>query len=138
MEIVLTVIVGIIGVGAGWTIAHCYAAKSSREMADQYGALLKQFREQNDKVISMLKESTTRLVKTEPEYAREMEERIAAVESDPSHTSPIWTDGDECPKCNKGKLAWLKWGPGPSGFFTAWFRCEECGSLFPGYETFGD
>lgn len=137
MEIILNVVVGIIGVAAGWAITHRYAARSSKEMAEQYGTLVKQSREQTDKLVSMLKEATTHLAKTEPDYAREMKEKIAAVESDASHTAPIWTDGDECPKCKKGKLAWSKWGPGPSGFFTAWFRCGECGSMFPGYETFG-
>ena len=40
--IVLTVIVGIIGVCAAWAVAYWYAAKSSREMAEQYGAFAKQ------------------------------------------------------------------------------------------------
>jgi hypothetical protein len=138
MGIILTVIVGIIGVVAAWAITHRYAINSSKEMAKQYGTLVKQSREQTDMVVKMLKESTTHVAKTEPEYARKIEEKIAVVESDRSQSAPIWTDGDECPKCKKGKLAWSKWGPGPSGSFTAWFRCGNCCSMFPGFETFGD
>ena len=138
MGIILTVIVGVIGVGAGWAITHRYASKSSKAMADQYGTLVKQSREQTDKVLDLLKDTKEHVAKTEPEYAHEIEEKIVAVESDASHNAPIWTDGDQCPKCKSGRLAWSKWGPGPAGFFSAWFRCGECGSLFPGYETFGD
>ena len=137
MEIILTVIIGIVGIAAGWAITHRYAKVSSKEMANQYGSLLKQSREQTDKVAAILKETASHVAKTEPEYARQVETKLAELEDAPSHKAPIWTDGDECPKCRQGKLAWSEWAPGPSGFFTAWFKCGKCGGKFPGFETFG-
>jgi len=44
--------------------------------------------------------------------------------------------GSSCPNCGKGRMFWERWGPSPWGFFTAWYKCSDCGYQFPSHETF--
>ena len=138
MEIILSLVVGLAGIAAGWALTHRYASQSTREMSDQYAGLVKQSREQTKGVLDVLKQIQEPVAQSDPQLAREVQEKIVAVESDPSYNTPVWSDGDQCPKCQEGRLSWAKWAPGPAGFFSAWFRCHKCASEFPGFETFGD
>lgn len=44
--------------------------------------------------------------------------------------------GDACPHCEKGRLYFLKWAPGPAGSFTAHYQCGECRATFATNQEF--
>ena len=135
MEIVLTVI----GIVVGIIVTHIYAVRSSKEQANLYGGVIKKYQESHGQLISILEEMRDAVKPSNPQLAERVRKQTDEIQKkEESYRTFIAFDGDRCPKCKEGTLQWSQWGPGPFGFFNAWFKCGKCGAKFPGQEVFGD
>jgi uncharacterized protein with PIN domain len=141
MEIAIGIIIGLVGIAAGGIITHIYARRASDEQSRSFAELMRKLEQQNEHLLATLRDAQSHVAESDPGYAKELEDRLAEVKQDkPDETfqMPIWTDDDRCPKCKEGHLKWSRWGRGPYGSSNAWFRCNNCGQEFPGYESLGN
>lgn len=132
----------VVGILAGWLVTLIYARRASEEQE-------RRFKEQERFLQERIKELMGHLTKAAPEVAAKMQARIDAPPMAPppekrtqlpeplGRTGDV-ADGHLCSKCRRGHFQWHRWGPGPYGFFTAWYKCDnpECGEELPNDEVF--
>ncbi len=139
------IVLCVVGILAGGSIAYFLAKRSDRNTADRLGVVERCLIAHD----GLLREALGHLTQRAPEIAAELTKKLQKVETNEAVRAPasrsrdrvgmhgnVW-DGDRCPACKDGRFYWSHWGPGPFGSFTAWYECNECGQELPNQEVFG-
>ena len=85
--------------------------------------------------------SAKKIVSTDTQHRQcGAESSVGASTHSPKQSPPSQVrglrQGDKCPRCSDGVVFFDQWSPGPSGPFTAYYRCSKCHTVLASEQEF--